>query len=181
MKITQRPVDKVTPYDRNPRKNEAAVDKVARSLEEFGWQQPIVVDGDGVVIVGHTRLLAAKRLGHKTVPVLVAKDLSPERVKAYRLADNRTHEEAEWDPELLALELGELQEAGYELEFTGFDEAEIAEALDAENADDDGADTGSQLEGLIYQVIVSCDNEAAQLALLERFEKEGLKCRALIS
>ena len=91
-----------------------------------------MVDKESVIIVGHTRLLAALRLGMKEVPVLVAGDLSPAQVKAYRLADNRVHEEAEWDEELLALELGDLSKLGFNLESTGFDADEINELLNLE-------------------------------------------------
>lgn len=129
MKIQLWSVDRVIPYKRNPRRNEDAVAKVAASIKEFGFKQPIVVDKDSVIIVGHTRLLAALRLGIKEVPVLVAGDLSPAQVKAYRLADNRVHEEAEWDEELLALELGDLSKLGFNLEATGFDADEINELL----------------------------------------------------
>jgi DNA modification methylase len=132
MKIQMWSVDKVLPYKRNPRKNEDAVEKVAASIREFGFKQPIVVDKDSVIIVGHTRLLAALRLGMKEVPVLVATDLSPAQVKAYRLADNRVHEEAVWDEELLALELGDLSKLGFNLEATGFDVDEINALLNLE-------------------------------------------------
>lgn len=102
------PVDRPKPYAKNPRRNDAAVEKVAASIREFGWAQPIVVDGDGVIIIGHTRLKAAKKLGLATVPVLVRADLSPEQVAALRLADNKTAELAEWDEPLLAAELDAL-------------------------------------------------------------------------
>jgi hypothetical protein len=129
MKIVSVPIERVVPYERNPRRNEGAVEKVASSLREFGWQQPIVVDSEMVVVAGHTRLLAARRMGLETVPVHVAENLTPEQVRAYRIADNRTGEEAEWDPELLALELGELRLSGYDLDLTGFDVDEITKAL----------------------------------------------------
>jgi DNA modification methylase len=125
MKIQMRALDRVIPYKGNPRRNEDAVEKVAASIREFGFKQPIVVDKDSVIIVGHTRLLAALRLDLKEVPVVVASELSPAQVKAYRLADNRIHEEAEWDRELLALELGDLSKLGFDLPATGFDVDEI--------------------------------------------------------
>jgi DNA modification methylase len=125
MKIEMWSVDDVVPYKGNPRRNDEAVEKVATSIKEFGFKQPIVVDKESVIIVGHTRLLAALRLGMKEVPVLVAGDLTPAQVKAYRLADNRVHEEAEWDEELLALELGDLSKMGFNLGTTGFDADEI--------------------------------------------------------
>ena len=129
MLVESWPTEKVIPYARNPRRNEGAVAKVAASLKEFGWRQPIVVDCEGVVIVGHTRLMGAQRLRMAEVPVHVAEGLSPAQVKAYRLADNRTHEEAEWDTDLLGLELGDLRDLDFDLGLTGFDDDEIAGAL----------------------------------------------------
>jgi len=128
------PLERPTPYGRNPRNApEAAIAKVAGSIAEFGWQQPIVVDGEGVIIAGHTRLLAAQRLGLSEVPVTVAAGLSAQQVKAYRLTDNRSAQESSWDLDLLPLELSELLEAEYELEGTAFDPDEIAELLSAPN------------------------------------------------
>jgi DNA modification methylase len=130
MKIEQWPIDKPQPYARNARKiSDLAIEKVARSIKEFGWQQAIVVDGEGVVIAGHTRLLAAKKLGEKKVPVCVAADLTPEQVKAYRLADNRSHEEAEWDLDMLGAELFDLKGLGFDLGATAFDEDELSALL----------------------------------------------------
>jgi ParB-like chromosome segregation protein Spo0J len=91
-------IDRPIPYARNARKlSGQAVDKVAASLKEFGWRQPIVVDEEGVIVVGHTRLMAAKKLGMTEVPVHVATGLSKAQVKAYRLMDNRAHQETDWD------------------------------------------------------------------------------------
>lgn len=111
-------------YARNPRRNEAAIDKVASSLKEFGFRQPIVVDREGVIIVGHTRLLAAKKLGLKEVPVHMA-DMTPAAARAYRIADNKTNEFATWDDELLALEFEDLKLDGFDLGLTGFDDEEL--------------------------------------------------------
>lgn len=123
----EKEIEKIIPYARNPRKNEAAIDKVAASIKEFGWRQPIVVDQEMVVIAGHTRLQAAKRLGMDKVPVHVAEGLTDAQIKAYRLADNRSAQEAEWDIDLLALELGELE--GIDISLTGFDKDEIDKYL----------------------------------------------------
>lgn len=138
MKIQKVAIDKVIPYARNPRKNEAAVAKVAASLHEFGWKQPIVVDSEMVIIAGHTRWVAAKQLEMTHVPVLVAEDLTPAQVKAYRLADNRTHEEAEWDKDLLAIELGELGALDFDLSITGFDPEEIQGLMALADAVEEG-------------------------------------------
>jgi len=129
MKIEQAALDSVTPYARNPRNNADAVAKVAASIKEYGWRQPIVIDKERVVIAGHTRLMAAQRLGLEKVPVHVATGLTPQQVKAYRLADNRVAEEADWDDDLLGLELGELRDSQYAVDLTGFTEAEIASLL----------------------------------------------------
>src|SRR5229473_1897963 len=135
-------IGKVIPYARNSRKiPDRAIDKVAASIKEFGWRQAIVVDKDFVIICGHTRLLAAKKLGLKQVPVHVADNLTPAQVKAYRLMDNRSHEEADWDLELLGPELEELKGLDFDLELTGFDEREIEDLL----ADPDLEDKANQV------------------------------------
>ena len=126
------PIDKVIPFARNARKIPAsAVDKVAASIKEFGWRQPIVVDREGVIICGHTRLLAARKLGIEQVPVHVAENLSPAQVRAYRLMDNRSHEETDWDLELLGPELEELRDLDFDLTLTGFEERELDDLLAA--------------------------------------------------
>ena len=107
MDVQHRPIDEVKPYDGNPRIiPKKAVQSVMASIRDFGFRQPIVVDGDGVVIVGHTRLLAAKELGMDTVPVHVAADMAPERVRQYRLADNKTGELSSWHRKMLLEEIG---------------------------------------------------------------------------
>ncbi len=124
------PIDRVRPYERNPRKNASAIQKVRASLREFGWRQPIVVDESGVVLAGHTRLLAAREEGLSQVPVHVATGLSAAQAKAYRLADNRTAQEAEWDLPLLSGELTELKALDFDLALTGFDDDEVARLMD---------------------------------------------------
>ena len=121
LKVVYVDIDNVIPYQNNPRINDDAVDKVAASIREFGWQQPIVVDKNNVIIVGHTRLKAAQQLGMKQVPVVFA-DLSEEKAKAYRLADNKTNEFAQWDFDLLTQELEGLD---LDMEAFGFDVSDI--------------------------------------------------------
>jgi DNA modification methylase len=129
MKIELWSLSRVKPYPNNPRVNDDAVDAVAASLREFGFRQPIVVDAEGVIICGHTRWKAAQKLGLEKVPVHVAKDLTAEQIKAYRIADNQTASLAEWDYDLLPIELGELQAANYDLGLLGFDQDELAKLL----------------------------------------------------
>ncbi len=134
MKIETRPLATVTPYEKNPRHNDDAIDAVAASIREFGFRQPIVVDAEGVIICGHTRFKAAQKLALTDVPVHVATDLSPEQIRAYRIADNKTGELATWDMELLPIEIAELQAAGADLDWTllGFDEDGLAKLLAGE-------------------------------------------------
>ena len=115
----------VIPYARNPRKNDAAVAKVAGSIKEFGFKQPIVVDKDMVIVAGHTRLLAALQLDLKKVPIIIADDLSEQQIKAYRIADNRVSQESEWDFDLLKLEMDDLLDLDFDLLETGFNQDEL--------------------------------------------------------
>jgi len=123
MKIENIETNKILPYINNPRKNLNA-DKVASSIKEFGFQQPIVVDKEMIIIVGHTRHQAAKLLGLKTVPVLVA-DLPPLKAKAYRIADNRLNEDSEWDMGLLNIEFTDLLDNNFDMENLGFNDKEL--------------------------------------------------------
>ena len=128
--IELRSIGDIRPYPNNPRTNDNAVDAVAASIREYGWRQPIVVDSDGVIICGHTRYKAAQKLGLDQVPVHVATDLSPEKIRAYRIADNQSADLADWNYDLLPIELKELGEGGYDLGLLGFDADELAKLLD---------------------------------------------------
>ena len=132
MKIELRRIADVHPYPNNPRSNDDAVDAVANSIREFGFRQPIVVDTEGVIICGHTRFKAAQKLGLEKVPVHVARDLTPEQIKAYRIADNKTAELAEWNYDLLPIELADLQACNCDLGLLGFDQDELAKLLNPE-------------------------------------------------
>jgi ParB-like chromosome segregation protein Spo0J len=135
MKIEMWNITDVHPYEYNPRLNDAAVDIVAKSIAEFGFRQPIVVDGEGVIVVGHTRWKAAKKLGLEQVPVHVATDLTPEQAKAYRIADNKTNEAADWDFQLLPVELAALQESDFDLGLLGFSAEELTKIMGLDPAD----------------------------------------------
>lgn len=140
MKVQMAPIGQLIPYARNPRKNDSAVDAVAASIREFGFRQPIVVDEAMTVLVGHTRLKAAHKLGLAEVPVHIATGLTDAQKKAYRIADNRLNEIAEWDDELLALELEDLRMADFDLgtDALGFGEGEVDELLATLDATPDG-------------------------------------------
>ena len=129
MKVELRSIESVQPYEHNPRLNDQAVEAVAKSLREFGFRQPIVVDADGVIIVGHTRWKAAQKLGLKKVPIHIAKDLTPAQIKAYRLADNQTATLAEWNYDLLPIEIRDLQGLNFDLSLLGFSDTDLTEIL----------------------------------------------------
>ena len=127
MNIQEIEIDKLIPYHNNPRKDQA-VDKVASSINEYGFQQPIVVDKNMVLIVGHTRLMGAKKLGLKKVPVTIA-NLSESKAKAYRIADNRLNEDSAWDFDLLDIEIKNLLNDDYNIDLLGFDSSELDKFL----------------------------------------------------
>ena len=182
------PIDRPRPYKRNARKwSGVAIQKVAASIKEFGWQQPIVCDGDDEIIIGHLRQAAGRYLGHTTVPVHVARDLTPDQVKALRIADNRLHEEASWDTMLLGGDLIELKVAQFDLAVTGFETDEIIESVfgaggtkkKASRKAEQGSDESGRLETK-FQVLVECADEAQQIAVLELLNEHGFNCRALL-
>ena len=133
MQIVMRKASELVPYERNPRNNDGAVDAVAASIKEFGFKVPIIVDKDGVIVAGHTRLKAAKKLGLEEVPTIIADDLSPEQIKAFRLADNKTAEIAGWDFKLLDEELAEL--GGIDMSLFGFDINAVTDNTDVREDD----------------------------------------------
>jgi len=135
MEVRDLSLDSIIPYARNPRKNDGAVDKVAASIKEFGWRSPIVVDEEMVILAGHTRYKAAKKLGLTEAPVHIAEGLTEAQKKAYRIADNRVAEEAEWDEELLKFELEELGDLDFDMNFLGFDNKELSKLLEDSDQD----------------------------------------------
>lgn len=152
MQVQSMKIDEVKPYPNNPRNNDDGVEAVANSIREFGWQQPIVVDKDNVIIVGHTRYKAARKLGMKEVPVVVANNLTPEQVKAYRLADNKTGELTDWDMSLLDDELGDIADIdmsdfGFNLDLDD-DEVEVQE----DDFDEEVPEEPKSKLGQIYQL-----------------------------
>ena len=137
MQIYDKRLDEIKPYENNPRHNDEAVDAVAASIREFGFKQPIVIDKQGVIVAGHTRYKAAKKLGLQTVPCLIADDLTQEQVNAFRLADNKVGEIATWDLDALKVELdniGEIDLSGMGFDLTLHDEYTEPEIEDFGNS-----------------------------------------------
>ena len=129
LEINYIPLAEIIPYEKNPRKNDKAVEIVAKSIKEFGFKNPIILDKDNVIIAGHTRLKAAQLLGLTEVPVIWAEDLTEEQVKAFRIMDNKSTEYANWDMDLLKTELNDLKGMNFDLDLTGFNEIEINKLL----------------------------------------------------
>jgi site-specific DNA-methyltransferase (adenine-specific) len=133
MQVIEKPINEIKPYEKNPRKNDEAVQYVANSIKEFGFKVPIVIDKNGVIVAGHTRYKAAQELGLEKLPCIIADDLTEEQVKAFRLADNKVGEIAEWDFDLLGEELDgifdiDMSDFGFEqAETVGFNEDTLNE------------------------------------------------------
>ena len=129
LKVETWPIERCIAYARNPRKNDAQVDRMASAIKEFGFRIPIVARSDGEVVDGHLRLKAAQKLGLKEVPVALADELTEAQVKAFRILANKSANWAEWEPGLLALEFQELEAMDFNLELTGFELEEIGEIV----------------------------------------------------
>ena len=179
MEIENINIKEIIPYEKNPRKNEEAVEIVAKSIKEFGFQQPIIIDKNKVIIAGHTRLKAAIKLGFKEVPIVRAENLTPDQVKAFRLMDNKSHEYARWDISLLKEELIELKGENYNLDLTGFTGAEIDWLLGLDEEKIKLRTPKYQIKvGDIYQCgkhKVMCADSKDILAYDVLFEKETIK------
>lgn len=158
MKINDIEISKLKEYENNPRNNDSAVDAVADSIKEFGFKVPVIIDSDYVIVCGHTRVKAARRLGLNTVPCIIADDLTPEQIKAFRLADNKVSEFAKWDFNALEKELAELEYIDFDMCRFGFEQSEI-------NADDFGDEFSlpDGDKGEICQMTFTLHNEQAEL------------------
>ena len=171
MDIVEKKLADIKPYEKNPRKNDNAVDTVANSISQFGFKVPIVIDKDNVIVCGHTRYKASKKLGLEVVPCVIADDLTEEQIKAYRLADNKVSELAEWDIDLLGEELDDI--FNIDMSDFGFDLSEDEPTAPTERKD------LSDKVGETYEVLIECDSEEQQAEIYERVRKEGLSCRVL--
>ena len=180
------PLDRLRPYERNARTHSPEqVAQIAASIQEFGFTNPLLVDGADGILAGHGRLAAAKDMGLAEVPVIVLDHLSAAQRKAYVLADNQLALNAGWDTELLQSEVMALNLADFDLSLLGFDEDRIAGLLDPEGIDreDDGPPTGADDPGKEYRqkyaVAVECADEAEQESVYEKLNGEGYACRLL--
>lgn len=166
MEVKEIEIGRIRPYENNPRHNGDAIDAVAESIRQFGWKQPIVIDKDCVIVAGHTRYKAAQKLGYETVPCVMADDLTEEQVRAYRLADNKTAELAEWDFVGLDHELESI--ASIDMSMLGFDD--LSEELE-------GRERPEAAFSEEISVVVDCEGEEEAEALFGRLQEEGYSCR----
>lgn len=165
MNIEYWKIGDVKPYENNPRINDDAVDATANSIKQFGWKQPIVVDKDGVIIVGHTRLRAAEKLGCRTVPVVVANDLSYKKADAYRLADNKTGELSSWDNDLLEQELDGI--SGIDMSDFGFEGPQVEEEIPEDSVDTEET----------FQLTVNFNSEDELAKAYKKLSADGYNCK----
>ena len=141
MQIISKKLNQIKPYEKNPRRNDDAVDKVANSIKEFGFKVPIIIDKNNVIVAGHTRYKASQKLGLKEVPCIIADDLTDKQIKAYRLADNKVAEFSGWDFGMLQIELDEIAELDFDMQDFGFfARTEIDDALLDAYYEDDSTD-----------------------------------------
>jgi|MDSV01.1.fsa_nt_gb ParB family chromosome partitioning protein len=176
MEIKLEDIEKIKPYQRNPRKNKP-VEKVMESIKQFGFRQPIVVDKKLNIIAGHTRYEASIKLGLKQIPIHIAKELTQEQITAYRIADNRTGEDAQWDFKELNKELGDLLDMNFDISTLGFTDKELEKFLDSvgQGSLTDLSDTVVTL----HEVVVECKDEHEQEKIYNQLTEEGKKCRIL--
>jgi ParB-like chromosome segregation protein Spo0J len=179
------PLDRLVPYEKNARTHSPVqIQQIAASITEFGFTNPILVDGADGILAGHGRLAAAKDMGLALVPVIVLDHLSAAQRKAYILADNQLALNAGWDTELLQMEVAALNLEDFDLSLLGFDDDRIASLLDPDGIDrEEGPPTGADDPGKEYQqkyaVAVECDDEAEQETVYEKLNGEGYACRLL--
>ena len=169
------PIERCIGYARNPRKNDHAVDKVASAIREFGFRVPIVAKSDGTVVDGHLRLKAAAKLGLTEVPVILADDMTEAQIKAFRLSVNKVSEFAEWDVELLKLELQDLDAAGFDLTLTGFELGELTGIFLEPGTGAEPKDLSDAAER--FEVIIECADETEQERAFNHTDSGGFKCR----
>ena len=167
MKIINKKINELIPYENNPRYNDEAVEYVAKSIKEFGFKVPIIVDKNNVIVAGHTRYKASLELGLDEVPTIVADDLTDEQVKAFRLADNKVSEKASWNFELLDEELEDLN---IDMSEFGFDNIDLEEHEIERNDLSD-----KQFEK--YEIIIKCKDEVDLQETYEKLIEEGYECQ----
>ena len=165
MNIIELEINEIIPYKDNPRVNKDAVNVVKNSLSKFGWQQPLVLDKNKEIVVGHTRYYAAHELGMKKIPCLIAEDLSEEKIKAYRIMDNKSSEYASWNYGLLTKEMQDiLDSGGLDLTFTGFSDREIENMIEDIQVDIQDEKDVARMDELNLITCPSCGHKFSEFS-----------------
>lgn len=170
MNIQEIDITKIKPYEKNPRKNEEAVKYVAESIKKFGFKVPIVIDKENIIVTGHTRYKACLKLGIKTIPCIIADDLTEEQIKAFRLVDNRVAEKSEWDFDLLKEELNEI----LDIDMSIFDFEDLNIDFEEKERKDNSNSIYEE-----YAIIIDCNNEDELEKTYNKLQEEGYNCRIL--
>jgi len=175
MQIQQLKVEDLIPYVNNSRKHsDEQVAQIAASIKEFGWTNPILIDGEKGIIAGHGRLMAARKLEMSEVPVIELNHLTHTQKKALIIADNKLALNADWEQELLKIEIQALSDDDFDITLLGFDEIELGKMFDEMNEEDN---IKSQNYNEVFNIIVECEDEAEQEKIFNRLNTEGYKCR----
>jgi len=175
MQVQQYKVEDLIPYANNSRTHsDAQVAQIAASIKEFGWTNPILVDGEKGIIAGHGRLLAARKLEMSEVPVIELNHLTPTQKKALIIADNKLALNADWEQELLKIEIQALSDDDFDITLLGFDEIELGKMFDEMDEEDD---IKAQNYNEVFNIIVECEDESEQEKIFNRLNTEGYKCR----
>lgn len=174
LKIKYKPIVDLIPYARNSRTHsEAQVAQIAASIKEFGWTNPVLLDGENGIIAGHGRVMAAQKLGEKEVPTIELANMTENQRKAYIIADNKLALNAGWDDAMLALEIDDLKDAGYNLELTGFDLKEF------ELKDDEDKEGNSPIDESRNLLMIECEGERELEKLFAEMQERGFECKIL--
>lgn len=175
IQITYKPIQDLIPYARNSRTHsDAQVAQIAASIREFGWTNPVLLDGENGIIAGHGRVMAAQKLGETEVPTIELGHMTDAQKRAYIIADNKLALNAGWDDEMLALELSDLSDAGFDLNLVGFDSVELGKLFDK---NDEESELEEEKYSEIFNIIVECKDEQEQEKIFNRLDSEGYKCR----
>lgn len=179
MEIINKKIEELKMYDKNPRKNDDSVDYVANSIKQFGFKVPLVIDKDGVIVTGHTRYKASKKLGLKEVPCIIADDLTPEQIRAFRIADNKVTEKSSWDLDLLKEEFDDLLDFDMtDFGFGNFEISMLTTDIDPEPYDDqiieDYKETGDKFLAT-KRIIITYKNEEEEEYLKRILNVDDLK------
>jgi len=176
LKVEYKNIKELIPYCNNSRTHsDEQVLQIASSIKEFGFTNPVLIDGQGGIIAGHGRIMAAQKLKMDEVPTITLSDLSEAQKKAYIIADNQLALNAGWDKELLRVEFAELEELGFDLELTGFSVDEMANIFDDSEQKD--TEPAEQSYAETFSIVVECESEEEQERIFNRLDSEGYKCR----